>query len=331
MRALKWSARIAVGLVLVLWFVWTVGTVYYSNLSSERLRAALAAGYVLLAVLLFARVRPLRRGFALAFGVSLVIALVYWLVPASNARTWLPDVAVAPTIGIDGGHVTVHGVRNFRYRSESDFDAHWEDRSYDLAQLRGVDLVMSYWGPTDYCHTFVSFGFANGDQLAVSVETRKEVGEEYSMFGGLFKRYELVYVFGDERDLIGVRARLRGEHVYLYHVRAGPQRLRELFLSYAEFANGLAREPQFYGVLRNSCGINILNRVAETGEMALVGRDALLNGTWDRYLYEHGAIDTSLPFEVLREKSLIDARAQEAGDAPDFSRRIRAGLPGPPR
>ena len=107
-------------------------------------------------------------------------------------------------------------------------------------------------------------------------------------------------------------------------------RLRELFLSYVQHANELAREPEFYGVLGNSCGVNILHRVADTGHTVLVGRDALLNGFWDRHLYDRGVIDTQLPFEVLRERSLIDERAKAAGDAPDFSQRIRAGLPGPP-
>jgi hypothetical protein len=248
----------------------------------------------------------------------------------SNEREWLADVAVTPTVTIDGERVTVRGVRNFDYRSESDFDARWEDRSYDLAALRSLDLLMSYWGPVDYCHTFLSFGFEGGEQLAVSVETRKEVGESFSTWAGFFKRFELIYVFADERDLIGVRTEHRGEHVYLYRLRAEPARLRELFLSYLSFADELSRSPQFYKVIRNSCGVNILHRVAETGRTALVGRDALLNGYWDRHLYEQGALSQELPFEELRERSLIDARAHAARDAPDFSRRIREGLPGPP-
>jgi hypothetical protein len=329
-QALRWVLRFAAGLAVLAWFAWTALTLLFSNLQAEWLRSALAAGYALGLVALLLLVKPTRRGLLLALAASLVVGGAYVAVRPSNDRDWLPDVAVAPTLAFDGDRVTVHGVRNFHYRSESDFDVRWEDRTYDLAQLQSLDLLMSYWGPVDYCHTFLSFGFADGEHLAVSVETRKEVGESYSTWGGFFKRFELVYVYGDERDLIGVRAVHRGENVYLYRLRASRERLRELFHSYADFANGLAAEPQFYGVLRNSCGVNILHRVAETGRVVLVGRDALLNGHWDKNLHDRGALDPTLPFEELRKRSLIDARAKEAPDAPDFSRRIREGLPGPP-
>lgn len=262
------------------------------------------------------------------FALALALFGFFWSrVEPSNDRDWQPDVAVAPTVEIDGDRVVVRGVRNFTWRSDEDFDVAWEDREYDLARLRTLDLVMSYWGPTAYCHTLVSFGFEGGEQLAVSVETRKEAGEEFSTFAGLFKRFELVYVFADERDVLGVRARCRGEELYLYRLRAGPERVRELFLSYAGFADRLAREPEFYGVFRNSCGVNILHRIADTGHRVTIGRDALLNGSWDRNLHERGAIGAGLAFEELRARSRIDAAARAAGDAPDFSQRIRAGLP----
>lgn len=329
-RALHWLVRAVLVLALCAWLGWTALTIVFSNLSSPGLRQALAAGYVLWLGAALLLVRPRRRGLVLALGSSALVALAYVLVRPSNEREWLADVSVAPSVAFEGERVTVRGVRNFAYRSESDFDARWEERSYDLGALCSLDLVMSYWGPVDYCHTFLSFGFEGGEQLACSVETRKEVGESFSTLAGFFKRYELVYVFGDERDLIGVRAIHRGEHVYLYRLRAEPARLRELFLSYLHFADDLSRSPQFYGVLRNSCGVNILHRVAETGRTVIVGRDALLNGYWDQNLYEQGALDQSFSFEELRSRSRIDERARAAGESPDFSRLIREGLPAAP-
>ena len=55
----------------------------------------------------------------------------------------------------------------------------------------------------------------------------------------------------------------------------------------------------------------------------------LVNGRLDELGYERGNVDTSLPFETLRERSDIGERARAAGDGPDFSRRIREGLPNP--
>jgi hypothetical protein len=318
-------------LALFSWFLWAAGSLWFSNLRSAEVRGLLTAAYVVVIAVVLVRVRPFERAVVIAVACTGVVTLAYALVRPSNDREWQKDVSVAPTIDIEGDRVTVRGVRDFRWRSDTDFDARWEDRTYDLSKLRSFDLFMSYWGPVDWCHTIVSFGFEGGEQLAVSVETRKEVGEGYSTLAGIYKRFELVYVFADERDVIGVRTNCRGENVQLYHVRAPPDRLREVFLSYARFADDLARSPQFYKVFRNSCGVNILHRVAETGHVELVGRDALLNGHWDSNLYKKGAIDTSLPFEELRALSRIDERAKAAGDSPDFSRAIRVGLPGPPR
>lgn len=54
----------------------------------------------------------------------------------------------------------------------------------------------------------------------------------------------------------------------------------------------------------------------------------LLNGTVDQLVYENGGFATDLPFAELKPMSLIDAKAQAADQAPDFSALIRAGLPG---
>lgn len=326
----RWPARIghfALWSVLALWFLWTALTLLYANLSQEWLRTTLFAVYAAWMLVCLFVWKPRQRGQTVAIASSALVALAYVAVRPSNDRAWRPEEAVTATVQIDGDRVTVHGVRNFHYRSETDFDARWEDRTYDLSKLRTLDLAMSYWGPTAWCHTIVSFGFEGGEQVAVSVEVRKEVGEAYSNLGGFFKQFELVYIWGDERDLLGVRTNHRGEHVQLYRLKAKPERIRELFLAYAHFTDDLSREPQFYKTLRNSCGVNILHRVAETGKVSLVGRDALLNGYWDEHLYGAGAIDTSLPLDELRRRCRIDARAQAAGEAPDFSRRIRAEAP----
>jgi hypothetical protein len=319
-RVLLWTA-------LGLWFAWTALTLLFANLSQAWLRDTLCGVYVAWLVVCLFVWRPRQRGQTLAIATSALVGLAYVAIRPSNDRHWRPEEAVAATVQIDGDRVTVHGVRNFHYRTEQDYDARWEDRTYDLARLNRLDLAMSYWGPTDYCHTIVCFGFEGGEHVAVSVEVRKEVGEEYSTFGGLFKQYELSYIWADERDLLLVRTNVRRENVQLYRIQARPERIRELFLSYASFTDRLAREPQFYDVLQNSCGVNILHRVAETGRVTLVGRDALLNGHWDENLYRARAIDTSLPFEELRRRSRIDERAIAAGDVPDFSARIRVGLP----
>ena len=68
-------------------------------------------------------------------------------------------------------------------------------------------------------HTHMSWAFTDGQHIAISIETRKEVGESYSAVAGFFRQYELYYVVADERDVIRLRTNYRGEQVYLYPLR----------------------------------------------------------------------------------------------------------------
>ena len=108
-----------------------------------------------------------------------------------------------PTAEIQGNQLTVRNVRNFDYRTETDFTPRWETRTYDLSKLRGLDLYVIYWGSPSIAHTILSWEFDDGQHLAVSIETRKETGESYSAVRGFFRQYELYYVLADERDVVG--------------------------------------------------------------------------------------------------------------------------------
>jgi hypothetical protein len=49
------------------------------------------------------------------------------------------------------------------------------------------------------------------------------------------------------------------------------------------------------------------------------------------FLYEICRLDTRLSFDELRRRSHVNDAAHAANDAPDFSQRIRANVPMPPR
>jgi hypothetical protein len=179
---------------------------------------------------------------------------------------------------------------------------------------------------------FVSFGFGGQDYVAISIETRKERTEDYSSIKGFFKQYELIYVVADERDVIRLRTTYRQppEEVYLYRTRIPPARARRLFLAYVREINQLVEQPVFYNTLTTNCTTNILFHVRASGGIARYNWKILLSGYAPAYAYEGGGLDTSLSFADLKQRSHINASAQAAGDAPDFSQRIRAGLPRPP-
>lgn len=246
----------------------------------------------------------------------------------SNHRDWTADQARLPWAEIDGRQVRVHNVRHARYRSASDFDVVWEDRTYHLDRLRSAWFVVEpFEGWKGPAHTLMSFGFEGDDYLAVSVEIRKEKGEEFSPWKGLARQYELMYVIGDERDLILLRTNHRRDEVYLYPVRAPRERLEQMLVSMLRRANRLREEPELYNTLTNTCTTNIVRHVNEL----VPGRvpwsyKVLLPGYSDELAYELGLIDTDLPFPEARRRFRIDRKAQRLGDREDFSVAIRQGL-----
>ncbi|HZD28732.1 MAG TPA: DUF4105 domain-containing protein [Xanthobacteraceae bacterium] len=305
---------------------WGTLAIYYSNLPWAALRLTLAAAFAAFAVWA-CWVSP-RRGMSAVFLGLFFVVVVWWIsIPSSHDRPWRPEVAVMPRAIIDGDRVRITGVRNFDYRSRNDFTVRYEEREIRLSHLTALDFFVSYWSEGLVGHTFLSFIFDNAPPLSISIETRPEVGEGFSPIASMFKQFELIYVVGDERDLVRVRTNYRKENVYLYRLNASAGDARRLLLIYLARINELADRPEFYHLLSNSCTINIVRYANAAGRVGRFDLRHLLNGLIDSYLYHSGRLDTTLPFDELRRRSLINEAAQAADDAPDFSERIRASLP----
>ncbi len=317
-------------IVLALAGAWGVLALSISGPSSETLRTTLAAGFGLatlaaLTALLLGR----HRWRALATWLVLFLGVLAWWgnLQPSNQRDWLPNVAKLPWASVDGDIVTVHNIRNFSYRTETDFTPAWYDKSYDLRQLEGIDIVASYWMGPDIAHVFVSFAFAGGEHLAMSIETRTEKGEGYSTVKGFFRQYELYYVVADERDVIGLRTNFRRdppEDVYVYRVKSTPEGRRRFFLEYISQINGLKDKPQFYNSLTTNCTTNIWVNSRVNPARLPISWKILASGHVPEYMAENGRLDDGgRPFADVQQAAHINARAQAAGIVADFSQRIR--------
>jgi hypothetical protein len=306
---------------------WATLAIYYSNLPWAGLRLVLALAFMAFGIWALWRQRRLRV--YLAFAGLFLSVVVWWIsIRPSHNRPWRPEVAVMPRAIIDGDRIRITGVRDFEYHnSKDDFTVRYQEREVSLSSLTSVDLFVSYWLVGPVAHTFLSFNFDNAPPLCISIETRPELGEGFSPIASLFKQFELIYVVGDERDIVRVRTEYRREEVYLYHIRTSPENARRLFLIYIDRINELYNKPEFYHLLSNSCTINIVRYARAAGKPGRFDIRYLLNGFIDRYLYSIGAVDTTLPFEELRRRSRINDAAQAAGNAPDFSQRIRASAP----
>ncbi len=315
------------GGVLLLPTLWAAAALYF-DVRVPWLRLPLAAVYMLAVLAVWVLIKRPRLAAGLTAG-AFVLVLAWWCtLQPSNDRDWQPDVAVLPYADINGNRILLHNIRNCDYRTEHDFDVRRYDKTFDLAALRAVDLFMVYWGSPNIAHTMVSFVFEGGDFLCFSIEARKEKGEGYSTLKGLFRQFELVYVAADERDLVRLRTNYRqGEEAYLFRLNGSPETVRVFFLDYLRRMNSLTQRPEWYSAFTHNCTTSIRTQRAAADRAPWDWR-ILFNGHGDELLYERGLIASNLPLAELKERCHINARARAAGQAADFSRRIRQGVPG---
>ena len=314
------------GPLLFVLTLWACAAIWIDGPAWRPLAGGLAVAFALAAGAL-ALLRP-RRGL-LAFGVLFALVAGWWLsISPSNDRVWEPSVARLPSASFEGDRFTIENVRNFDYRTSEDFDEHWETRSYDLSKLRGVDIFLSYWGSPLIAHTVMSWAFEDGQHLAISIETRREEHESYSAVLGFFRQFELYYVVADERDVVRLRTNYRNENVYLYRLKARQEAARAVLVDYLEEINELAERARWYNALLHNCTTMIRYHIKNVAASNPWNWRILVNGKLDELGYARQTIDTSLPFDELRRRSRIDEKARAADDDPEFSRRIREGLPG---
>ena len=328
LSAIKFLAGTLAWLMAFACAAWATGGLFF-DLPNTALRTAAAAAFVLVLLAAVVFVRGKTRKLLSILGAVALVALWWLTLKPSNTRPWQPDVAQTAWAEIDGDLVTLHNVRNCGYRTETDYTPHWETRTVQLSQITGLDLAINYWGSPYMAHPIASFQFADAPPLCFSIETRKEIGESYSAIGGLYRQYELIYVCADERDVIRVRTNYRhGEIVYLYHLSVSPAQARERFLEYLKTLNSLHTSPRWYNAATTNCTTSIRAQ-HPTNKCTPWDWRILVNGKGDELLFDRHLIATGgLPFSELKRRSRINEHARAADRDPDFSSRVREGVPG---
>jgi len=262
---------------------------------------------------------------------ALILVFSLWLIPLllfrpSNDRNWSKDQAVLPFAEINGNRVHIKNIRNFTYRTTTDYTPGYYDRTFDLDKIKQVYYVVEPFSRfAGAAHTFLSFEFEDDQYVSISAEIRKEAGEEFSPLKGLFRQFEMMYVIADERDVIKLRTNYRHDPVYLYPgKRVSKERLQKLFLSMIREANRLYTTPEFYNTITNTCATTIVRHINEiAGDRIGLSYTILLPGYSDKLAYKLGLLDTELPLDEIRNHFQVNSRAIKYADSPDFSKWIR--------
>jgi Domain of unknown function (DUF4105) len=323
------AALISATLLIVLAAAWGAAALWFQAPGGPAGKAtfiALWLGFTITVLL------ALYRGHAgaalLGFAAAFVGMLLWWhTLKPSNQKAWADEVARAATGEVAGEQVTLHGVRNFEWRTLKDYTVRWETRSYDLNKLESLDMITSYWAGPAIAHVMFSFGFADGQQLVFSVEIRRERGEKFNELGGFFKEFDLSVIAADERDIVRVRTNVRGEDDYLYRIRLPRADMRALLLAYVAQMNELARQPRFYNTITVNCTTLVYHMMQRIVGGLPFSYRLLLTGYLPQYVYAVGGLDTRYSLAQLRQLGRITERAKQADASALFSQDIRRGIP----
>ena len=259
-----------------------------------------------------------------------VVVLVAWVIlllivrTPSNDRVWAADQEILPFAEFEGDVIHIKNIRNFTYLSRDEYVPSYYDKTILISDIESVDYIVEPLASVAAAHTLLSFGLRDGSRVAISVEIRKEIGEEFSPLKGMFKHYEIMYVVVDEHDALTLRAVYRDNPVYIYPTVASRESVQQLFVNMLQRATALKDTPEFYNTLTNTCATRIADHINEIVP-SRVGWDyrILLPKDSDVLAYELGFIDNKVPLEELRQTYLANERIKANIDDPNFSVAIR--------
>ena len=332
-RLLRGFIRFIITAALVIAGLWATLALMLADLDGRAPRFVPAILFALAFFAALILVKPRWRARVVALVLVVAVAAWYFRISPSNDRGWAPQYATLATATIDGDRVTLHNYRMLESAGpDRPLQERYVDRTFDLRELVRADLLMSYWGPKRIAHALVSFEFADGRCAAASIEVRRRASQSgFDMLRSLFRNFEIIYVVGDERALIGGGILDDHHRVYLYRTAMSAPRARALFLRYAHKLNALASQPEWYNAITDNCTTGIYFHLREIPPPPPFSLTILVNGYLPQYAQRQGTLDASLPFDELQRRSDIKQTGRAAYDSPDFSRLIRQNLPTPPQ
>ena len=243
---------------------------------------------------------------------------------------WAADCEHLTTATVEGSKITFHNVRDFTWRTTKDRVENWADEV-----LVALDDLKAVWFIVDHfhsikglAHTYLTFEFGEGTCLSFSFESRREKGERYHPWDGLWRAYELYLLVGFERDVTGLRTHGRGNKDYMFRAMTPPGKNKELLMGMIQKLNDLAVNPEWYHSLLTTCNTSIVRIVNQVtpGRIPFLWRN-FLPGYTPKAAFKLKLIEDWGGLEATLEKARIDQKSQEWDGVEDYSAMLRSFLP----
>ena len=241
--------------------------------------------------------------------VIIVAALVSVREPSLD-RTWDEDVAMLAGVELlPDGAVRLSDVRDWRYTRDSVVSKRYFDARYDPSDVTGLWLYEQELGLGGLvAHTFLVFEFGASSipeserWLGLSVETRREAGEKYSIVRGMLREFEVTHVWATERDLVTRRVEHLDYPLTRYRVDVPAEYLARIFLQFLRETAALATTPRWYHTVRSNCTSSLIEYVNQAEPGAIPRHhSSVLTGLADDHLKRLGYLDPDYAVPITRE------------------------------
>lgn len=290
--------------------LWIGGAIYFDVFGASWTGVCLGLIWSSMVGVIFVFWQPVWQPFVLLLVVWVTFKLWWFRLQPSHDRDWESTVAVLPQMTVEGDLVTIHNLRNFQYRSLTDFDSRYETRTCHLSNLRRIDVIFFNWGIALMSHPVMVFDFGPDGRVCISIEVRFRKGQQFSILRSLYRQQELIFLVCDERDAILRRTKYGPKQVaHLYSLCRIGEDFREAFVDYLDAINRLYEKPEWYHGVWANCTTSFY-RLPHT-RWWLEWR-ILANGRLDRALYRAGRLDRSVPFDELKRTAYLNDIANNA-------------------
>jgi hypothetical protein len=226
----------------------------------------------------------------------------------SHYREWALGLEEMPFIAINNNLVEISNVRDFdwMYNTE-ETEPHYIDKKFLLSDIEGVDVIISHFTENkDIAHTFLIFNIKDDDPIGISVETRREVGEDYNVFLGAMRNYELIYVVATYDDIVRLRTDVRHEEVYRYPTIASASKAQELFADISKDINELYKKPAFYNTITRNCTGTLAKNIEKLAGINFPFLYKTIQpGKMHQAIYEMKLVDFDGSLEEMKAKYLL--------------------------
>lgn len=242
---------------------------------------------------------------------------------------WVDDCAEHATASFKGSKVTLKNVRDFSWKNKREYDSKWITSKVDIDEIVDVWFVIDHFHKIKgLAHTMLTFEFKDGQFITFSFETRREVGERYHPWKGMWRAYELYLLVATEKDALHLRTNARNHKVHLFRVQTPPGKEKALFNALCDRLNSLSENPEWYHTFGKTCTTAIVDQVnlITPGRIPRMWR-TLLPGHSARAAWKLKLIEDWGGYEATLQASRIDERARKWDGKEEYSEFIRAHLP----